>query len=76
MFSTDLPVSARQGQVLYNPASSSTALAAPSSTWNITYADASGAAGFVGVDTVYLGGMAIVNQAVERTTYVCPRLTV
>lgn len=70
MFSTDLPVAERQKQVLYNPASSTTALAAPSSTWNITYADQSGAAGFVGVDTVSLGGMPIKNQAVERATYV------
>lgn len=70
VFSTDLPVAARQKQVLYNPASSSTALAAPSSTWNITYADSSGASGFVGVDTLTLGGMSIKNQAIERSTYV------
>lgn len=60
----------RQKQVLYNPASSTSALAAPSSTWNITYADQSGAAGFVGVDTLMLGGVPIVNQAIERATYV------
>lgn len=70
MFSTDLPVANRQTQVLYNAADSQSALAAPASTWNITYADSSGAAGFVGVDTVYLGGMAIKNQAIERATYV------
>lgn len=70
VFSTDLPVAERQKQVLYNAADSQSALAAPSSTWNITYADESGASGFVGVDTVYLGGMAIRNQAVERATYV------
>jgi hypothetical protein len=70
VMSTDLPVSERQGQVLYNPASSRSALAAPSNTWNITYADKSGASGFVGTDTLYLGGMPIRNQAIERATYV------
>ncbi|ORY81362.1 aspartic peptidase domain-containing protein, partial [Protomyces lactucae-debilis] len=70
VMSTDLPVQERQGQVLYNPASSKTALAAPSNTWNISYADKSGASGFVGTDTLYLGGMPIRNQAIQRATYV------
>lgn len=70
VFSTDLPVNERQKQILYNPASSRSAQAVPSSTWNITYADESGASGFVGVDTVVLGGMPIRNQAVERATAV------
>lgn len=70
VFSTDLPVNERQKQILYNPASSRSAVAVPSNTWNITYADESGAAGFVGTDVFTLGGMSIQNQAIERATYV------
>ncbi|BFZ56710.1 hypothetical protein PYCC9005_003758 [Savitreella phatthalungensis] len=73
VFSTDMPASERQGQSAYAPTNSRSSVSAnpgQASTWNITYADKSGAAGVVGHDTLWLGGIAVKSQAVQRASFV------
>ena len=53
---------------LYNPASSTSAVLLPGDTFNISYADNSGASGPVYSDTVNLGGIVIKNQAIGAAT--------
>ncbi|KAI9826948.1 MAG: Type I transmembrane sorting receptor [Phylliscum demangeonii] len=65
VFSSSLSTQQSQGHQVYNPAQSSTFQRLPGYTWNITYADGSGASGTVGTDTVNMGGTVVSKQAVE-----------
>ena len=55
-------------QAHYTPGNSRSAAVENGLSWNITYADNSGASGIVGGDTLWLGGIPIQNQAVQRAT--------
>ncbi|KAI9781567.1 MAG: Type I transmembrane sorting receptor [Peltula sp. TS41687] len=65
VFSSRLPTAAQQGHGVFNPTKSSTFKYLAGNTWNITYADGSGASGIVGTDTVAVGGTSVQSQAVE-----------
>lgn len=49
----------------YTSSKSSTYKALSGYTWDISYADGSGASGVVGTDTVKIGGTTVTGQAVE-----------
>ncbi|KZO95222.1 acid protease [Calocera viscosa TUFC12733] len=53
---------------IYQPTQSRTAKQAPGLSWNIQYADGSGAQGNVFYDNVMVQGVAVTNQAVETAT--------
>lgn len=55
-------------QAHYTPGNSRSAAVERGLSWNITYADKSGASGIVGSDTLWLGGIPVQNQAVQRAT--------
>jgi aspergillopepsin I len=65
VFSTLLPSSDDSGHNVYNSADSSTYEALSGYTWDISYADGSGASGVVGTDTVTIGGTTVTGQAIE-----------
>ncbi|KAH7063552.1 aspartic endopeptidase Pep1/aspergillopepsin F, partial [Macrophomina phaseolina] len=68
VFSTSLSTSTQSGHAVYDPSVSGTEL--EGSTWNISYADSSGAAGIVYADKVVVGGVTATSQAVEAATSV------
>jgi len=65
VFSTSLATASQKGHNIFNPAKSSTWKAKSGYTWDISYADGSGASGSVGTDTVTIGGTTVKTQAVE-----------
>ncbi|CZR62848.1 probable aspartic proteinase precursor [Phialocephala subalpina] len=65
VFSSQLAASSRSGHAYYTSSKSSTYKALSGYTWDISYADGSGASGNVGLDTVQIGGTTVTNQAVE-----------
>jgi aspergillopepsin I len=65
VFSSLLPASERSGHAYYTSSKSSTYSALSGYTWDISYADGSGASGSVGTDTVTVGGTTVQGQAVE-----------
>lgn len=67
-FSTETPTNQRNGQTLYNPATSGSKL--QGQTWDISYGDNSGARGDVYADKVAIGGVTVTRQAVEAATSV------
>jgi len=50
---------------VYNPRHSRTSKQVKNVTWNISYADGSGASGDVHQDVVVIGGVKIPNQGIE-----------
>lgn len=76
VFSTGLPASQSAGHSpLYNPAGSSTSSQEVGSTWQIKYADGSGASGLVFADKVAVGAVTATSQAVEAATSVSSTFT-
>ncbi|KAG0650345.1 Aspergillopepsin-1 [Hyphodiscus hymeniophilus] len=65
VFSSLQPASQRRGHAYYTSSDSSTYQALSGSTWNIQYADRSGASGVAGTDTVTVGGTTVLGQCVE-----------
>ncbi|KAB8295874.1 hypothetical protein EYC80_008695 [Monilinia laxa] len=65
VFSSLLPASSRSGHDYFTSSKSSTYKSLSGYTWNIGYADGSGASGVVGTDTVKVGGTTVTGQAVE-----------
>ncbi|KAH7390241.1 putative endothiapepsin [Cadophora sp. MPI-SDFR-AT-0126] len=65
VFSSQLSASSKSGHHIYTSSSSSTYKALSGYTWDISYADGSGASGNVGTDTVKIGGTTVTGQAVE-----------
>ncbi|KAL2062363.1 hypothetical protein VTL71DRAFT_6629 [Oculimacula yallundae] len=65
VFSSQLATSSKTGHSVYTSSKSSTYKALSGYTWDISYADGSGASGNVGTDTVKIGGTTVTGQAVE-----------
>jgi aspergillopepsin I len=65
VFSSLLPSADKTGHNIYTSSDSSTYEALSGYTWDISYADGSGASGTVGTDTVIIGGTTVTGQAVE-----------
>lgn len=65
VFSTELDFGDTRGQHLYNAAKSSTSKRVDGASWEISYADGSGAAGDVNTDTVSIGPLTVGTQTVE-----------
>lgn len=65
VFSSLLPASERSGHAYYTSSKSSTYSALSGYTWDISYADGSGASGVCGTDTVTVGGTTVEGQCVE-----------
>ncbi|RDW62222.1 putative aspartic proteinase [Coleophoma cylindrospora] len=70
VFSSQLAASSRSGHSYYTSSKSTTYSALSGYTWDISYADGSGASGNVGTDTVVIGGTTVKKQAVELATKV------
>lgn len=70
MFSSYLPSSEIGSHSVFNPNKSSTYKNYTGASFNIAYGDGSGAEGFVGYDTVNIGGAVVKHQAVELATSV------
>ncbi|KAK0105359.1 Type I transmembrane sorting receptor [Cadophora gregata] len=65
VFSSQLAASSKTGHHIYTSSQSSTYKELPGYTWDITYADGSGASGNVGTDTVKIGGTTVTGQAIQ-----------
>jgi hypothetical protein len=70
VFSSETPPNQIAGQTVYNIGQSSTAKLLTGETWNIQYGDGSSSGGNVYSDTVTIGGITVLNQAVESATNV------
>ena len=65
VFSSLLPSSESTGHSIYTSSKSSTYKAKSGYTWDIEYADGSGASGVVGTDTVTVGKTVVKGQVIE-----------
>lgn len=65
VFSSLLPSSERKGHSIYTSSDSSTFKSKSGYTWDIEYADGSGASGSVGTDTVTVGKTTVKGQVIE-----------
>jgi len=65
VFSSLLPSSESQGHNIYTSSDSSTFKSKSGYTWDIEYADGSGASGSVGTDTVTVGETTVTGQVIE-----------
>ncbi|KAL8906467.1 MAG: hypothetical protein Q9207_002005 [Kuettlingeria erythrocarpa] len=70
VFNAHLPPEKTRGHSVYDPRKSSTFKLMQGASWRILYGDKSGAAGFVGTDTVNIGGAKVNDQAIELATTV------
>ncbi|KAJ8069165.1 hypothetical protein OCU04_002837 [Sclerotinia nivalis] len=70
VFSSLLGSSSRSGHDIYTSSKSSTYKALSGYSWDISYADGSGASGVVGTDTVTIGKTTVTGQAVELANQV------
>ncbi|EFX06615.1 aspartic proteinase [Grosmannia clavigera kw1407] len=75
LFSSDTPSFYLDGQQIYHPEKSHTAIPVENVTWAITYGDGSYAGGAVYRDTVSLGNITLLNATVESATAVSRSLT-
>jgi aspergillopepsin I len=65
VFSSLLPAKDKTGHSIYTSSDSSTYKAKSGYTWDIAYADGSGASGVVGTDTVTVGKTTVKGQVIE-----------
>ena len=65
VFSSLLPAKESSGHAIYTSSKSSTYKALSGYTWDISYADGSGASGVCGTDTVTVGGTTVEGQCIE-----------
>lgn len=70
VFNTGLPPSAKENRTLYDPSQSKTYKNIAGATFAVNYGDGSQTYGKVGVDTVEMGGITVMGQALELPTAV------
>jgi Eukaryotic aspartyl protease len=70
VFSTSQSIFERIGHTAFNPRKSKSFSRISGATWDISYADGSGASGYVGNAPVTIGGTTVKSQAVELATEV------
>jgi len=74
VFYSGQPASQRSGHDYYSPSKSTSAVKRTGETWNIAYADNSGARGIVYSDKVVIGRATATSQAVECATSISSKL--
>lgn len=75
VFSSETPKTETTGQTVYDPSNSSTAQKLQGYTWQISYGDGSSSSGDVYLDTVSVGGLTVLSQAVEVAQKVSSEFT-
>jgi len=75
VFNTALAASDTSGRTVYDPSKSSTYKSIPGASFSLNYGDGSQTYGSVGVDTVQVGGITVVGQAVEMPSAVSSSFT-
>ena len=75
VFNTALPSSDVSGRTVYDPSKSKTSSPIAGASFNVNYGDGSQTYGKVGVDTVEVGGISVMGQAVELPTAVSSSFT-
>ncbi|KAK4120375.1 Asp-domain-containing protein [Parathielavia appendiculata] len=75
VFSSHMPPFQVRGQEIYTPDESSTARLLEGHTWSIMYGDGSASRGNVYVDTFAVGGLTVLNQAVQTAQQVSASFT-
>lgn len=75
MFNTALEAADQSGRVVYNPAKSPTYKNVAGSSFAVNYGDGSQTYGTVGVDTVEVGGITVLGQAIELPSAVSSSFT-
>ena len=69
VFNTQLPQSSTTNHnTIFDPTKSNTFKILEGASFQISYGDKSKAAGYVGIDTVNIGGASVTNQAIELAT--------
>ena len=75
VYSNFLPLSQIAGQEVYSPNASTTARLMSGASWSVTYSDGSASKGNVFLDKVAIGGLTVVDQAVETAQEVSNSFT-
>ena len=75
VFNTALPDSAKENRTLYDPSKSKTYSNVAGASFGVDYGDGSQTYGTVGVDTVEVGGISVMGQALELPTAVSSSFT-
>lgn len=76
VFNTALPAADQAGHDdIYNPTESKSFSSIPGASFNVSYGDNSSTIGVVGKDTVQLGTIVVVGQAVELPSTVSPQFS-
>jgi hypothetical protein len=70
VFSEQTPANETSGRPIYNTTASPTWKLEPGYSWKIGYADGSGCGGFVGTDTLNIGGFTMTDAPIEAATQV------
>lgn len=75
VFNTGLAESDKTNHTVYDAAKSSTFKSLSGASFNVSYADGSSTSGIVGTETVTVGGITVVGQAIELPTLVSDDFT-
>ncbi|KAL6719114.1 hypothetical protein ACLMJK_003351 [Lecanora helva] len=75
VFNTALPKSDTENRTLYDPSKSETYSNVAGATFSVNYGDGSQTYGNVGVDTVEVGGVTVMGQALELPTAISSSFT-